>query len=289
MKLWEIGLAILVALVWGVSFVAIQIGVTSFPPLLFSALRFALAAIPLVFFLPPPKVSWALIVGIGFVLGVVKFSLLFIGINMGLSAGLASVVVQVQVFFTLILVALVMGEWPSKREMLGVIVAFCGIATVASTIDTGATETGFVLVLLAALAWAASNMMMHRAGQVQMLSLMVWTSLVPPVPLLLLSFIFEGASWPSISQISWQGIWSLLYVTFVGTVLGFAGWGFLIARRGAGRIAPFALLVPISGMGASALFLNETFGPVRLVGAGLVIAGLVLTVFHTSGSLAKRF
>jgi O-acetylserine/cysteine efflux transporter len=278
MKPWETGLAVLVSFVWGLSFVAIKIGVNTFPPLLFSALRFTLAAIPLVFFLTRPKVSWRLIIGIGFVLGVVKFSLLFLGMSVGLSAGLASLTVQVQVFFTVILAAVLLGDRPSHWEMLGIILAFCGIAAVATTIDTSATKLGFALVLLAALAWAVTNILMSRAGQVQMLNLMVWISLVPPVPLVVLSLLFESQSWPALSEIRWDGILALFYVTFVGTVLGFAGWGFLIARQGAGRVAPFGLLVPIAGMASSAVILGESFGPVRLFGAILIGAGLCLVI-----------
>lgn len=284
MKIWETGLAVLVAVVWGFSFVAIKIGVEVFPPLLFSALRFTLAAIPLVFFVSLPKVSLGLILGIGFMLGVVKFSLLFLGMSAGLSAGLASLIVQAQVFFTVILAAIILGDRPSRWEVLGIFVAFCGIATITTTIDAGATQLGFLLVLLAALAWAATNILMSRAGQVQMLNLMVWISLVPPVPLLVLSLLFESDSWPAMSEIGIGGVWALVYVTFVGTVLGFAGWGFLLARQGAGRVAPFALLVPIVGMASSAMILGESFGPVRLLGASLVIAGLCLSVFFKAPS-----
>lgn len=284
MKIWEIGLAVLIALVWGFSFVAIQIGVNNFPPLLFSALRFTLAAVPLVFFLPPPKVSWTLILAIGFVLGVVKFSLLFIGMDVGLSAGLASLLLQSQVFFTLLFAALVLGEWPSRRQGIGIFVAFCGIALVAGTIDANATKLGLILVIFAAMAWALSNMLMHRAGPVQMLNLMVWISLVPPIPLFLLSLIFERAHWPTLSHVTFEGIAALIYVTLVGTVLGFAAWGFLLSRHGARRIAPFALLVPVFGMVSSAAAFGEYFGPVRLLGASFVIVGLCLITFHAKRS-----
>lgn len=277
MKSWEVGLAVLIALVWGFSFVAIQIGVNNFPPLLFSALRFTLAAIPLVFFLPPPEVSWRLIFGIGFILGVVKFSLLFIGMDVGLSAGLASLLLQAQVFFTLIIAAVVLHEIPSRGQSFGIFVAFCGIVIVAGTVNTNATKLGFVLVLLAAIAWALSNMLMHKAGQVRMLNLMVWISLVPPIPLLALSLLFESDNWPVVSDVTWQGIGALIYITLIGTILGFAGWGFLLSRHGASKVTPFALLVPVFGMGSSAIVFGETIGPARLSGAAMVFIGLCLT------------
>lgn len=288
MKIWEVGLAVIVAMIWGGSFVAIQIGVNNFPPLMFSALRFTLAAVPLVFFLPPPKVSWKLIVTIGVVLGVVKFSLLFIGMDVGLSAGLASLLVQSQVFFTLIFAALFLGQWPSRRQGVGILIAVLGIALVAGTVQGSATMMGLVLVLFAAMAWAVSNMMMQRAGPVQMINLMVWISLVPPIPLIVLSALFESANWPTLSQVTFEGIAALVYVTLLGTVFGFAAWGFLLSRLGAARIAPFALLVPIFGMAGSAVTFGESFGPVRLLGAAFVIMGLCYITFNKprSGSNA---
>ncbi|MEL7544427.1 MAG: EamA family transporter [Pseudomonadota bacterium] len=275
-------LAILVAMVWGGSFVAIKIGVEYFPPLLFSALRFALAAFPLVFFLPPPNASWRVIFGIGFVLGVVKFSLLFVSMDVGLSAGLASLLVQSQAFFTVILAAAMLREQPSRSQNAGILVAFLGVATVATTVDANAPSQGIALILSAALAWAASNILLRHAGSVSMLNLMVWASLVPPIPVFGLSLWLEGADvgWAAVTTINWHGALALGYVTFVGTVLGFAGWGYLIARYGAGRVAPFALLVPVFGMSLSAVVFGETFGPMRLFGAALVLVGLALTIWR---------
>ncbi len=280
MKPAHILIAILVAASWGFNFVVIKVGIDSFSPLLFSALRFTLAAIPLVFFMPRPKVSWRIIVAIGMVLGVIKFSLLFIGMDVGLSAGLASLVLQVQAFFTVILAALILGERPRPMQIAGMIVAFCGVALVSTTVDASVTYLGLSLVLLAALAWAFSNLLMKQAGQVNMVHLMVWVSLVPPIPLLVLSLIFEGpeSALIAFNQMDWKGVGAVVYIALIVTVVGFAIWGWLIAQYGAGSVAPFSLLVPIFGMGFSALFLGEQFGMIRLIAAALVILGLVLTV-----------
>ncbi|MEM9147403.1 MAG: EamA family transporter [Pseudomonadota bacterium] len=279
-------LAILIALAWGFSFVAIKIGVTHVPPLFFSALRFALAAVPLVFFLPPPSAPWRIVIGIGAVLGVVKFSLLFVGLHMGAPAGLASLLLQSQAFFTLLLAAILLNEVPSSRQILGMAVAFAGIGVVGSTVEGSASLHGVVLILLAAMAWAVSNILMRRAGDVQMLNLMVWASLVPPLPVFALSLWFEGpgAGLAALSALRWEGVAALAYVTVIGTILGFAGWGHLIARYGTTRVAPFALLVPVFGMGSAALVLGEAFGPVRLAGSVLVLAGLVLTIWTRRGA-----
>lgn len=284
MKIWEIGLAVLVAFIWGFSFVMIQIGIDIFPPLLFSALRFTLAAIPLVLFVSPPNVSWKLVVAIGLTLGVVKFSFLFIGMDVGLSAGLASLLLQSQVFFTLILAAIVLNDAPSRNQWVGTLIAFCGVAVVVSTVEASSTIFGIILVLGAAVAWAINNLLMHGAGTIRMFNLMVWISLVPPIPLFILSWLFESSEWPQISQITWQGIGALVYVTLVGTVLGFAAWGYLLSRHGAGPVSSFALLVPVFGMSSSAVIFEEAFGPVRLTGAMLVLFGLVLTLLKRTES-----
>ncbi|MFD1880994.1 EamA family transporter [Paracoccus pacificus] len=278
----DILLAGLIAVAWGFNFVVIKVGLQNFPPLLFSALRFTLAAVPLVFFLPRPAVSWRIILGIGTVLGVIKFSLLFVGMDLGVSAGLASLLLQSQAFFTLILAALILHDRPTGGQIAGVFVAFCGIALVATSVDAGFTVTGLVLLLGAGLAWGFSNIIMRHAGPVNMLNLMVWVSLVPSVPMLILSLLIEGADADrqAIAALNWYGVGAVLYVAYVATILGFAGWGYLISRHGAGQVAPFSLLVPIFGMLSSALILGESFGPARLAGAALVLVGLLMTVIR---------
>jgi len=280
MKLSDILLATIVAAIWGFNFVVIHVGINSFPPLMFSALRFILAAFPLILFLPRPDVSWKIILGIGMVLGVIKFGFLFIGMDAGLSAGLASLVLQAQAFFTVILAALIYKEWPTIGQILGIIIAFSGIGLVATTVDANATLVGLVLVLIAAFAWAISNLLMKKAGAVNMLHLMVWVCLVPPIPLIGLSLIFEGwqENMKAFAEIDVTGTGAVLYISYLATILGFAAWGRLIRKYGAGRVAPFSLLVPVFGMVSSAIFLGEQFGPTRIVAGGLVIGGLVLTV-----------
>lgn len=276
----HVALAVLIAALWGFNFVVIKIGIDNFPPILFSALRFSLAALPLAFFIRRPDVSWALILGIGLVLGVIKFTLLFVGMDVGLSAGLASVVLQSQAFFTVILASFVLRERPTRMQMLGIITAFSGIGLIATTIDSGVTPLGLTLAVAAAFAWACSNLLMKRAGAIDMLGLIVWVSLVPPIPLYLISLVFEGwqAQAAAIASLTWPGAAAVAYIAFAATIFGFGVWGKLIRTYGAAQVAPFSLLVPIFGMSSSALFLGEAFGPVRMAAALLVILGLVMTV-----------
>lgn len=279
MGLIDIALLVLVAAVWGFNFVVIKIGIANFPPILFSALRFLFAALPLVFFLPRPAVSWRLILGIGLVLGVVKFSFLFIGMDVGMSAGLASLLLQSQAFFTIMLAATLYGERPRPVQFAGIGVAFAGMAVIATTVDAGFTYTGLALVLAAGLAWAFSNMLMKKVGSVDMLALMVWVSLVPPIPLAIISLATESLErdLAALQALSWEGLGAVAYIAYIATVFGFGVWGYMIRKLGVSTVAPFSLLVPVFGMSSSALVLGESFGSDRLAGAALVVCGLVLT------------
>lgn len=282
MRPLDILLLVCVAAVWGFNFVVIKLGIGSFPPLFFSGLRFLFAALPLVFFIGKPDVPLRIIIGIGLVLGVVKFSLLFIGMDIGVSPGLASLLLQSQAFFTVILGMMVYGDRPRPLQIVGMLVAFAGIAVIASTVDASFTLTGLTLAIGAAIAWAFSNMLMRKAGKVDMLQLMVWVSLVPPLPLFLISATFEGwdRDMAALSHLSWQGIGAVAYIAYFATIFGFAVWGAMIRRYGTATVAPFSLLVPIFGMSSSAIVFGEAFGPLRVLAALLIVIGLILNVVN---------
>ena len=282
MKLAHSLLLALVAALWGFNFVVIKVGLDVFPPLLFSALRFFFAAVPLVFFIRRPPVSWRIIIAVGLVLGVVKFSLLFIGMDVGMPPGLASLVLQSQAFFTVILAVLVYAERPRPLQIVGMVLAFCGIALIGTTVGGSFTYPGLALSIAAAVAWACSNLLMKKAGKVDMLPFMVWVSLVPPLPLLLISFLFEGGTTDlaAVTNVSLLGIGAVLFVAYVATVFGFGVWGAMISRYGVATVAPFSLLVPVFGMSSAAILLGEEFGLTRLVAAILIVIGLVLNVFN---------
>lgn len=278
--------AFAVALIWGLNFVVIKVGLHDLPPLLFSALRFAVAAVPVMFFWRGPGVSWALLISIGLVLGVVKFSLLFTGIDLGAGAGLASLLLQAQVFITTLLAAVLYGERPSKLRIGGLILGAVGIIVIGSTTlgeTTGGSVTviGFVLILAAAAAWSVSNILMRRLTSVNLVRFMSWMSLVPILPLLILSAILEGPQTMihALQGLTWVGGAAILYVSLAATVIGFAVWGFLLSRYPAAQVTPFALLVPVAGMAGGSIFLGEEVSLPELAGALLIFAGLGLTVF----------
>ncbi|MFF2726529.1 EamA family transporter [Streptomyces sp. NPDC058008] len=279
MRPLHIALAALVAAVWGVNFVVVELGLAHFPPLLFSALRFLVAALPAVFFVGRPTVAWRWIIGVGLVLGVAKFGLLFIGMDRGMPAGLSSLVLQAQAVFTALFAALVLSERPGGKRLLGMGVALAGIGVAA--VDEGASGPvlAFVLVILAAACWGASNVITRKAAPPDSLNFMVWVSTVPVVPLLVLSLLFEG--WDrdaeALAALDWTGAGTVVYVAWISTVFGFGAWGFLLRHHPASSVAPFTLLVPVFGMSSAALLLGESVSPLRWCAAALLVGGVALT------------
>ncbi|WP_307717838.1 EamA family transporter [Streptomyces sp. V4I23] len=275
----HIALAALVAAVWGVNFVVIEIGLDHFPPLLFSALRFLAAALPAVFFVGRPKVAWKWIIGVGLVLGVAKFGLLFTGMDQGAPAGLSSLILQVQAVFTALFAFVALGERPGPVRIVGMAVALGGIAVAA--VDEGASGPllGFLLCIAAAACWGVSNVMTRKASPPDSLNFMVWVSLVPILPLLGLSLLMEGVDrdMAALRSLDWTGAGVVIYVAWITTIFGFGAWGYLMRHHPASSVAPFSLLVPVFGMSSAALFLDESVSPLRWCAAALLVGGVALT------------
>lgn len=279
MRPTHICLAVLVAAVWGVNFTVIEIGLDHFPPLLFSALRFLVAAVPAVFFVGRPKVAWKWIVGVGFVLGVAKFGLLFIGMDAGMPAGLSSLVLQIQAVFTALIAFAVLGERPTRIRLSGMAVALCGVGLAAVDEGSAGPLGAFALVIAAAACWGLSNVLTRKASPPDSLNFMVWVSTIPVLPLLALSLLTEGPSrdLAALRALDWQGAGVVVYVAWVTTVFGFGAWGWLLHRHPASTVAPFSLLVPVFGMSSAAVFLGEPISPLRWAAAALLVGGVALT------------
>jgi O-acetylserine/cysteine efflux transporter len=283
---------LLVSALWGFNFVVIAVGVKGVPPLFLAALRFVLAAFPALLFVRRPSASWGLVAAYGLVLGVGEFGFLFSAIKLGASAGLASLALQSQAFFTAVLAALFLGEAFRARQWIGMALSSSGLALMALT-RYGASGAAmpplaFAMILLAALSWAVANVLARRMGKNDALGLMVWSSLASPLPLLGLSLLFEGAPAmaASVRGMSLLSAGAIVYLAFVSTLLGYGIWNRAIARHGAATVAPFSLLVPVFGLGSSALFLGERFDASVLLASLLVFAGLVVHVL--GGKKAKR-
>ncbi len=272
---------------WGFSFVPIKVGLRELPPFALAALRFLVAALPLVLLIRRPRIPWRYIAGYGFAIGVVQFGLLFLGMKLGMAAGLSSLVIQVQVFFTIGLAIAFLGDRLQRHNVVGAAIATAGIIVLgAQKLLEGAHATliGFALVIVAAFAWSVGNLISKRvalAYDVDMFGLVVWSSLIPPLPLALLSYVFEGGAsvWDAVlaaSALTWGCI---LVLAWGATLFGFVAWARLLNRYPTGLIAPFALLVPVSGIASGAIFLGESLAPLQAVGASLIFAGLVENVY----------
>lgn len=265
----------------------IKFGLREVPPFALAALRFLLAGLPLAFFIRRPQMPWRFVVVYGFAIGVCQFGLLFLGMKLGMAAGLSSLVIQTQVFFTIGLGIVYLGDRISAQNIVGAAIAGAGIALLAAyKLHSGATTTllGFALVLVAAFAWGIGNVVAKRAAvdhEPDMFALVVWSSLVPPLPLALLSYLFEGgpAAWDAVvhaGALTWA---SVLFLAWAATLFGFASWAALLHRYPTGLISPFALLIPVSGLASGALFLGESLAALQAVGVLLVLAGLVVNVY----------
>jgi len=273
-------LALSVVFVWGTNFVVIRWGLDGLPPFLFATLRFTLSALPWLLFIPRPAVPWHKLAAFGVLLGVGQFALLFLAMRGDISPGLASLVIQVQVFFTIGLSLVTLGERVRGYQLAGLVLAVAGLAVIATHLDATLTVKGLVLVLSAAFFWACANMVVKTVGRVDMLGFMVWTSLFAVPPLFALSLWLEGPTLMAASvQHASLGVWACVLWQAVGnTLFGYGAWNWLLSRHPAATVTPMALLVPVFGMGASALSLGEALPGWKLGAGALVLCGLVVIV-----------
>lgn len=288
MKPRDLALAVAVAAVWGVNFVAIDAGLDHFPPLLFSALRFGLAAFPALLFVGRPQVPWRWVAIVALVLGVTKFSLLFAGMAAGMPAGLSSLVLQSQAVFTMLFATLFLRERPRPVQIAGLAVAVAGVAVVATRM--GANLPAFLLVIGAAATWGVSNVATRKANPPDTLRFMVWVSALATGPLVVLSLIIDGpaADLAALRAIDTEAVLALLYIALVSTLAGFAGWGFLMRRYGAATVAPFSMLVPFFGIASAALVLDEPIYAVDIAGGVLVISGVLLGLVRSRPAVVPK-
>lgn len=277
----DLALTLLVVIVWGVNFVFAKMGVDHFPPVLMAALRFSVALVPAIFLVKKPDVPWRLLVAYGMTMGVIQFTLIFSAMALGFPGGLTSVVLQVQAFFTIALSVVLLGERLRPISILAAIVSFGGIALIAAGRFEATALLPLLLLVGATISWSFSNIISKRAGDVDKFAFLVWSCLIPPIPLFAISWVFEGPEriFAALANPGWQGITSILYMGFASTLLAYGIWNVLLQRHPASTIAPFSLLVPVVGIAATALFLGERFTVLEAVGAFIVIAGLAINTF----------
>lgn len=296
MSVKDMLLALCVVVAWGVNFVVIKLGLQGMPPFLLAGLRFTLVAFPAIFFVrrPPIPLRWLVVYGMTISFG--QFAFLFLAIKLGMPAGLASLVLQAQAFFTLLLGALLLAERLRWNHIVGIIIATLGMFLLATAgmegqTSAGITLTTMMLTLSAALSWGLGNItnkIIMRNRSVPIMSLVVWSALVPIVPFFACSLLFDGqaAIVYSLLHIDLQTVLALFYLAFVATIVGYAIWGNLLSRYETWRVAPLSLLVPVVGIITAALVLDEHLSGQQMLGAVVIILGLLVNVF--GGVLGQR-
>ena len=272
-------LAALVAILWGFNFVVIKLGLEEMPQFLFSGLRFTLVALPLVFFIPKPKTSWWLLAGFGFMQGFLSFACMFKGMNLGITAGLSSIILQTHIVFALVLSHYVLNIKPTKQQIVGVSISVIGMYLVALSLDHQIISfSAFSIIILASLFWAVANLFLKLAGSVSSFGFIVWSSLFAPIPNFICSYYVEGAEaiLSSLQGLTIKGYAALFFVIAFATWIAGTVQAYLIKEYSPTVVAPYALLIPIVGMAASWVFLGDTMSSQTIGACGVVFIGLVV-------------
>jgi O-acetylserine/cysteine efflux transporter len=281
--------ALLTVALWGFNFIFIKLALLEVPPLTLSALRFIFTALPFVFFIPRPKVNWLPLIGYGVSIFAVQFGMLFCGMKLGMSAGLASMVAQTQVFFTIGLSAIIFKERPKLSKLVGAFIAFSGVALVGFHSSQDVSVPGLILVLIGAFSWGTGNVISKSLGPVNPIALVVWGALMAILPLTLLAWTMESHEITALStHFSAVTVWSLVYIIYMSTHVGFSLWAWLLRHYPASSVAPFTLLVPIFGFLGSVLVLHETLPDWKIYAAILVVVGLCVNVYNFDKQKLQR-
>jgi len=279
----DFGWVLVIVTLWGFAFVPIKWALVDIPPFMLAALRFLFAALPAALLVRRPRMPWAIVAAYGIAIGVIQYGLLFLGMQLGMPAGLSSLVIQLQVFFTIALAVAFAGDRLHRWNVAGAFVAIIGVVVLAAYKVAGglsAPLVGFLLVGVAAFAWGIGNVIAKRAQGVDMFALVVWSSFVPPPILAAISFVVEGReAFTAVANASLLTWFSILFLAWGATLFGFSRWNRLLQRYPSPLISPFALLIPVSGLASGALLLGERLSAMQAVGVMLVFAGLTINVY----------
>ncbi len=273
-------LALLVVIIWGANFVVIDAGLDGVPPFVFLALRFVVVAIPAVFFIKPPGIGWRSVLLIGTFLSLAQFVLMYLALALGMPPGLASLLLQVQVIFSLVISAVFLRERPTRRQVIGVSIGMLGLAIVVAGHSAVAPWLPLVIVMGSALSWAIGNVLARRAKATSGLSLVVWSGLVVPLPSLALAMVVDSPAivWESLTHLPLVAILSTVYTAVAASLIGYAIWNTLLAKYPTSAVVPFTLLVPVVGILAAWAVQGELPTPTELLGGAIMLAGLAAAV-----------
>lgn len=275
----HIALALLVVLIWGLNFVVIHAGLDGVPPLMFAAIRFS-CIVPFIALVPRPNVSWRDLALVGLLMSAGQFGLLYSALAAGLASGLASLILQAQALFTVVIAAAVLKERPKVIQLAGMAVAVAGLVVVALG-RSGATPIGgVVLCLAAALSWGAGNVAARRCAGASGLGLTVWGSVFVPVPLFVVSALVEGPDrmGEGLHHFGVAAVASTAYTVLLASLVGYTIWNGLMGEYPASTVAPFTLLVPVIGFLAGWVFLGERPNSAAFVGGALLLVGVAVIV-----------
>jgi O-acetylserine/cysteine efflux transporter len=277
MKPADVCIAVLVAVIWGLAFVASRIALDELSPALMTALRFAVAAIPCLF-VKRPAVSWPLLIGISFSLLLGQFLAQALAIAHGVPVGLTSVIVQSQALFTIAFAAIIFGERPTPMQAVGIAIATVGLLMICGTVGYDFSLGAFAILMISPIIFAVGNLLLRRVQDAPMFDLSTWLCLIAAIPLFALAVVADGAgaTWHSLIQMSPTSIVCMIYIGGISTCIGYWLWGRLLRDHPAAQVVPFALLVPFVGSAASSIVFGEKFGPLRLAGMVTVVGGIAV-------------
>jgi O-acetylserine/cysteine efflux transporter len=289
MKPVDVCLAVTVAVIWGLAFVASRIALDEFSPALMTTLRFSIAAIPCLF-VRKPDVSWPLLIAISFTLFLGQFLAQAYGIAHGVPVGLTSVIVQSQALFTIAFAVIAFGEWPTRVQTFGIAIATIGLLLICGTVGHDFSVLAFAVLMISPISFAIGNLLLRRAQGVPMFDLFAWLCLAAAVPLSALTLAADGVqpTWHALSHMSLTGLFCMLGLGGISTSIAYWLWGRLLRDHTAAQVVPFALLVPFVGSAASSVVFGETFGPLRLAGMVTVVGGIAVMLLSRRAQVLPK-
>ena len=289
MKPTDVCIAVMVAVIWGLAFVASRNALDELPPELMTTLRFAIAAVPCLF-VRRPRVSWGLMIAISFSLFLGQFLAQSIAIAHGVPVGLTSVIVQSQALFTIALAAILFGELPTRMQAIGVGIAAIGLLMICGTVGYDFSIGAFAVLMISPISFAVGNVLLRPAQGARMFDLFAWLCLCAAIPLMALTLVTVGPkpAWHALSQMSPTGIVSMLFIGAISTSIAYWLWGGLLRDYPAAQVVPFALLVPFVGSAASSVVFGETFGPLRLAGMVTVVGGIAIMLLSKRSQVSEK-
>ncbi|WP_338569753.1 EamA family transporter [Pseudomonas canadensis] len=284
----HLSLAVLVTLVWGVNFPITKLGLRAIDPFVLTGIRFALAALPLVFFIKRPAVKFSYVATYGFIFGLGMWGVINYGIQVGVSPGIASLIIQLSVFFTMGWGFLLFKEKIRGAQMLGAVLALIGLAGIISTQEGNHAVLGVMLIVLSAVAWSVGNVIIKKSGVKEIFSFMVWASLIPPIPLFLTAWLMHGsAAFEGLqASLDLTAVLSILFQVYLATHFAYWGWNSLLKLYPVSTVAPLSLLIPVFGITSSMLILDERISTPNLISIGIIIVGLAVGLYRRPANLA---